>query len=212
MNSGADCFSRTGLVQPLKTLLLALLLSACASTPLEVEHTQSGIAANDVRLDEPRGNEVVVVINNNAPGGNHAGFFVGARLSNPAGTYRLARLKTPDWKRPSLADYVSYQMEDGTNIRIYRFSLNEEDLSAIAARLTVADRAMSLFCGAAVQNAIAGIGPFYAIEAIWWTSPAALAERLDALVGETLAAGACVMADGSPCFLRKAQRSASLDR
>jgi hypothetical protein len=208
MIPGACRYFRT--IQPTMTVLLALLLCACASTPPEAERdrAQSVVPARGVRLEEPRGNEVVVVINNNAPGGNHAGLFVGARLSDPAGTYRLERSKTPDWKQPSLADYIGFQMEDGRNIRIYRFALNAAELSAIASHLQVADRAMPLFCGAAVQNAIAGIGPFHAIEAVWWTSPSALAQRLAALVGDVIAAGTCAMPDSSPCFLRPAQRSA----
>lgn len=153
----------------------------------------------EVRLSEPGANELVVVINYNAPFGNHAGLFAGTRLSDPAGSYRSVRSRLPEWREPSLVDYVAYQMSDGWRIQIYRFDLSGHELSAVLGRLTEADRGMPLFCAAAVQNAIAGIGPFQSIPATWWTSPAALADRLDALLDEGGIVGVCRRIDGSAC-------------
>ncbi|MCB1933997.1 MAG: hypothetical protein KDI45_16220, partial [Candidatus Accumulibacter sp.] len=120
-------------------------------------------------------------------------------LSDPAGSYKNVRAKSPDWRRVSLADYVAYQMDDGLRIQIYRFTLSDQQFSAVVARLPEADSAMPLFCGAAVQNAIAGIGPFKSIEATWWTSPAELGRRLAPLTGAAHAAGVCLWPDGLPC-------------
>lgn len=182
-----------------------LLLAGCVSVP---ENGASGqpvgerspdSLSTEVHLVEPAANEVVVVINNNAALGNHAGIFAGERLSDPAGSYKNVRAKSPDWRRVSLADYVAYQMDDGLRIQIYRFTLSDQQFSAVVARLPEADSAMPLFCGAAVQNAIAGIGPFKSIEATWWTSPAELGRRLAPLTGAAHAAGVCLWPDGLPC-------------
>jgi hypothetical protein len=86
------------------------------------------------------------------------------------------------------------------HIRAYRFRLPAADFSAVLARLPVADEAKPLFCATAVQNSVAGIGPFAAIPQAGWTTPARLAERLDQLITSTAAAGACELPDGRPCF------------
>lgn len=178
--------------------LSLLVLTACASVAGDGERPVDALTA-EIHLVEPRRNEVVVVINNNAALGNHAGIFAGERLSDPAGSYRNVRSQSPGWQRATLADYVAYQMVDGLRIQIYRFSLAKTDFDAVVSRLPEADGAPPLFCGAAVQNAIAGIGPFASIESTWWTSPADLARRLEPLTGEALAVGVCLWPDGLPC-------------
>ncbi|MCP5247931.1 MAG: hypothetical protein H6942_05215 [Candidatus Accumulibacter sp.] len=192
-------------VSRLRRLLPVLLLVACATPPGNgdavkdaAERPLDGLGTV-IDLADPGEHEVVVVINNNAVLGNHAGLFAGARLSDPAGSYQNVRSQRPDWRQPGLADYVAYQMVDGPRIQIYRFTLPEPQFSAVVARLPEADRGMPLFCGAAVQNAIAGIGPFKDIAPIWWTSPADLARLLDSLTGAQHAAGSCLWPDGLPC-------------
>lgn len=185
-------------------LPLAGLVTGCATTAdkgaalMQRGWSWRGLT-EEIRLTEPSANELVVVINHNAPFGNHAGLFAGARLSDPAGSYRSVRSRLSEWREPSLGDYVAYQLTDGWRIQIYRFELSEQEFSAVLGRLPEADRGMPLFCGAAVQNAIAGIGPFQRIPATWWTSPAALADRLDALLGESGLAGVCLRVDGTMC-------------
>lgn len=56
-----------------------------------------------------------------------------------------------------------------------------------------------LFCGAAVQNLIAGVGPFAGVPAVYWSSPAELAGRLTPLYGRPDAPGVCVWPDGESC-------------
>ncbi|WP_291992911.1 hypothetical protein [Candidatus Accumulibacter sp. ACC003] len=184
------------------------LLVACATPPdpgdAPVAAGESSFdAANPaIHLADPGDNEVVVVINNNAVLGNHAGLFAGARLSDPAGSYRNVRAASGDRRPASLADYVAYQMVDGPLIRIYRFTLPPSQFAAVVARLPEADRAMPLFCGAAVHNAIAGIGPFKGLAATWWTSPAELARRLDSLIAAPPtehSVGTCLWPDGRRC-------------
>lgn len=190
----------------LTTLLCVIALTGCAGSPDLESDVDSDVPGSFVSqnksitpLDEPRKNEVIVVINNNAALGNHAGIFVGTRLSDPAGSYRNVRSHLTGWKRPSLNDYVDFQRVDGERIQTYRFALRESDLSAIAKRLPEADAALPLFCGSAVNNAIAGIGPFGSIKKVWWTTPAAVAEQLDSIIKNGPSVGQCVLPDGSSC-------------
>lgn len=182
-----------------------LLLAGCATVAANGEAGRHGAERStdsltaEIRLAEPGPDEVVVVINNNAAFGNHAGIFAGGRLSDPAGSYRDVRAESPGWLRVSLADYVAYQMVDGLRIQVYRFTLPEAQFSEVVARLPEADSAAPLFCGAAVQNAIAGIGPFQSIETTWWTSPAELARRLASLTTDQQVSGTCLWPDGLPC-------------
>jgi hypothetical protein len=182
------------------------MLAACASPlPLEAEldaDAADNFVSEDVprtSLDEPRPDEVVVVINNNGGIGNHAGIFVGRRLSDPAGSYRFVRSKLKGWKRPTLNDYVGFQMVDGERVQSYRFTLREPDLSAVAARLPTADAAAPLFCASAVNNALAGIGPFAEIKPVHWVTPAAVAEQLKAIITASPDIGHCVLPDGTAC-------------
>lgn len=157
-----------------------------------VEHPAGSLA-------EPASNEAVIVINNNALGGNHAGIFAGARLNDPAGSYVGTRTQNGNWSGPSLADYVEFQKEDGENILIYRFRLAAADFAALDARMAAAGITPPLFCAAEVQNLIAGLGPFAGIAPVYWTSPASLADLLDDLRSGRAAPGVCVMPDNRPC-------------
>lgn len=150
-------------------------------------------------LTEPASSEVVVVINDNALGGNHAGLFAGKLLIDPAGSYFGVRTQDKDWSAPTLADYARYQTVDGLNIRLYRFSLQAQAFAAIVQRIHDAGATPPLFCASAVQNLLAGISPFDAIEPTGWTSPSALGHRLDPLTRGEGAIGICQKLDASPC-------------
>ena len=54
--------------------------------------------------------------------------------------------------------------------------------AVIEKRVQTAGITPPLFCVVAVQNQIAGVGPFSGIAETGWTSPAALAERLELVV------------------------------
>ena len=180
-------------------LLLAFLLGACAQLPPELDPQEKFAALRD-RLREAAPGEVVIVINNNAIGGTHAGMFAGNLLSDPSGSYVSHRSRDPRWPGPSVADYVAFQLEDGDNVRVYRFSLEAPEFAEIVARVRGAGPTPPLFCAVALQNQIAGVGPFSRIERIGWTSPSALAVRLDAAVtGNSVTAGACLRPSGAAC-------------
>lgn len=202
MRSGSAFFS----ARNFSAALCIGMLAACAS-PLPLETELDPTVDNDLssaempatHLQEPRTDEVVVVINNNGGIGNHAGIFVGRRLSDPAGSYRFFRSSAKGWRRPTLNDYVGFQMVDGERVQSYRFTLPESELSAIAARLPTADAAAPLFCASAVNNALAGIGPFATIKPVNWMGPAAVGDELDAILNANPGIGRCVLPDGSPC-------------
>jgi hypothetical protein len=183
----------------------ALALAGCAHNPhpIDFDDAYGGIKQEApsayIRLREPQAEELVVVVNNNGPFGNHAGLFLGGRLSDPAGSYKHRRAKRMDWTHPRLADYVQFQSVDGMNIESYRFRLSPRAHAAIAARLEEADRALPLFCAAAVHNAIAGVGPFAAIPPVRWVTPATLADALAPLTLGPDARGVCELPDGSRC-------------
>lgn len=152
-----------------------------------------------IKLADPAANEVVIVVNNNSAGGNHAGMFAGAHLIDPAGSYFGVRSRDKDWIGPSLTDYVRYQMVDGQNIRVYRFALDGPEFEAIEIRMMNAGITAPLFCAAAVQNIVAGVGPFQELGTVWWTSPSALAKALNPVSHGPRPVGVCVMPDESPC-------------
>lgn len=174
-------------------LLLVLALAACAGLPAD----RNGPGARPAP-DVPRG-EVAIVINGNAAGGRHAGLFAGPWLSDPSGSYVTQRSSAPQWPGPSLADYVAFQLEDGEDVRVYRFRLSEPEFAEIERRVRSASETMPLFCAATVQSHIAGVGPFKDIADTFWTSPSALAQQLHRLVGRPQVAGACLRPSGTPC-------------
>lgn len=186
---------------------LLLALAACTGIPppndpvAAVDVVARSNSSTEIKLEEPRSQEVVIIINNNSALGNHAGLFVGSRLSDPAGSFVAERSRLPGWTVPLLADYVEFQKLDGPKIQLFRFTLAAADVAALEARLPEADRAAPLFCAAAVQNAIAGIGPFQAIKPAFFTTPAGLAEVLRPLSkgNSQVAGGRCAWADGAAC-------------
>ena len=179
-------------------LLLVFFLAACADlSPVDDPDPKQPVPR--ARLADVAPDEVVIVINNNAAGGRHSGLFAGRELSDPSGSYVFQRSNTPGWPGTSLDDYVAYQLEDGRNVRIYRFRVKAPEFAEIERRIRATGVTAPLFCAVAVQNQIAGVGPFAGIAETGWTSPSALARRLDALVGRAATAGACLRPSGSPC-------------
>jgi len=75
----------------------------------------------------------------------------------------------------------------------YRYSLGADDFSAIYKR-QAENNGGAPFCATDVQNCIAGIGPFKAIQPTWFTTPNPLAGRL-----KSQAAGYCTRPDGTKC-------------
>lgn len=148
---------------------------------------------------EPAPDEVVVVVNDNALGGNHAGLFAGSLLVDPAGSYVGVRGQDKAWRGPTLADYVRYQTVDGPKIRLYRFRLQSQTFAAIMQRIRNAGPTPPLFCASAVQNLLAEIPPFDAIKRVGWTTPSALRRLLDRFTQGVGAIGECQKLDASPC-------------
>lgn len=186
--------------------VLAILLAGC-STPTVVRTALPGKTAapaseNPHPLSEPEANEAVIVINNNAGPGTHAGIFAGTRLNDPAGSYVGTRAMDRNWPGPSLADYVDFQKEDGEKIQIYRFKLSSADFAALDSRMAAAGPTPPLFCAVEVQNLIAGLGPFKPVPSVGWATPASLAELLDQLIDKRVASGKCVLPDNQSCQAR----------
>jgi len=153
-------------------------------------------------LREPSKNEVVIVINNNGGGGigTHAGMFVGDQLFDPGGSYmddrtRFMSAEERDEFVPTLNDYAKYHSTSGGDVRIYRYDLNDEDMSTISKRVDQSPGGV-LFCANSVQTCIAGVGPFE-ISTPWrftMTFPSTLATRL-----QGLPTGNCTKYGGGAC-------------
>lgn len=178
---------------------LAIAQQACVYLPgpghgtIETMEANAALSGFQVALAEPGPHEVVLIINLNAPAGNHSGLFAGQVWFDPAGSYQRVRRTDPDW-RPGLADYVRYQMLDGPQVRSYRFSLNDRDFAEVRRRIAHAGVAWPLNCAFDVKRLVAGIGPFASWRAEHWLSPASLAKELDALPE-----GLCQMPGGRAC-------------
>jgi hypothetical protein len=181
-------------------LLLFTLLGAAPLQAQEAPNWNSESAPEaDIRLAEPAPDEVVVVLNVNALGGNHAGLFAGKLLIDPAGSYVWTRGQDTTWQGPTLRDYARYQTVDGLKIRFYRFHLKPQAFAALVQRMRDAGSTPPLFCASAVQNLLADIAPFDLVKRVGWTTPTALANVLDALIQGKDARGECQKLDASPC-------------
>lgn len=179
------------------------IVAMLGSSPLYAEKAPNwhgdALPAAEIRIAEPASNEVIVVVNDNALGGNHAGLFAGTLLIDPAGSYFGRRGVDKAWQGPTLADYARFQTVDGLKIRLYRFLLKPRAFSEIARRVRDAGPTPPLFCASTVQNLLADAEPFKGIESVGWTTPAALGRLLDGLTRGEAAIGECQNLDASPC-------------
>lgn len=180
-----------------------LLGAGCLVLPLRAQESPNWLSepvpAVTIRLDEPTAEEVVVVINDNALGGNHAGLFAGKILYDPAGSYVGMRRQDKTWSAASLADYARYQTTDGLKVRFYRFRLSEQAMTQLQQRIADASPTPPLFCASAVQNVLVGIAPFDGLESTGLTTPSALGRRLDSLIRGASAVGECQQLDATRC-------------
>lgn len=176
---------------------------AWVSWPLHAEEAPNWhddvLPEAQIKVAEPASNEIVVVINDNAVGGNHAGLFAGKQLIDPAGSYFGRRGEDKTWSGPTLADYARFQTVDGLKIRMYRFTLDSAAFATIARRVREAGPTPPLFCASTVQNLLAEADPFDAVGQVGWTTPAALGRLLDGLTRGEGAIGICRNLDASPC-------------
>ena len=180
-------------------LLLALLVAMPSYAAETADWSSVPLPAAVIKLAEPAPDEVVVVINDNALGGNHAGMFAGSLLIDPAGSYFGTRGEDTSWQGPTLADYARFQSIDGPDIRLYRFRLQQPAFATIEQRVRAAGFTPPLFCASAVQNLLVGVPPFDKVGHIGWTSPTALGHELDPLTRGDAAAGQCQKLDATPC-------------
>lgn len=182
-------------------LLLVAGLSACSSSPIvpysPAPETSAGHSAR-LAVREPGEREVVVVINSNIKM-VHAGMFAGKTLFDPGGSYDIERSAEEGWRGPSLADYVRFQLEDGPDVKLYRFELSPERFGAITERVREAVFTVPLFCAVQVEGVLAGIPPFETLQDSWFKHPASLAVDLDRVIIAG-ANGTCVWPDGSSCY------------
>ncbi|MFT3849018.1 MAG: hypothetical protein QM739_10125 [Propionivibrio sp.] len=182
--------------------VLPLAFAACATSP-DIPHSAppalGGGYPERLEIAEPDALEIVVVINDNVRM-QHAGMFAGATLLDPAGSYRSVRSREPDWTGSSLRDYVRFQLEDGPEVRLYRFTLPAARFAQIKMRVDEAGGTVPLFCAAKVQNILSGIAPFESLPTTWLISPVRLSRHLDAIVGPLRLSGACQWPTGASCY------------
>ena len=181
------------------------VLSACTSTakiPLTAAPPLGYDYPKKLAVAEPGAREVVVVINYNLKV-QHSGMFAGSALLDPAGSYLNVRGGQDGWAGVSLHDFVRFQLEDGPDIRLYRFSLSEERFGQVKARVDEAGTTMPLFCATKVQNILSGIAPFESLPNAWLVSPARLAEYLDEIIVNKAGAGECLWPNGASCYPRQ---------
>ena len=181
----------------------AFFLSACVSSA-KVPLTAAPLAGNGypekLAVAEPGAQEVVVVINYNLKV-QHAGMFAGPTLLDPAGSYLNVRGRQTGWAGVSLQDYVRFQLEDGPDIRLYRFPLPAAQFGQVKARVDEAGTTMPLFCAAKVQNILSGVAPFESLPDAWLVSPARLADYLDEIIVTKPEAGECRWPNGASCYM-----------
>ena len=142
--------------------------------------------------------EVVVVINNNIKM-LHAGMWAGARLLDPAGSYVATRGMNRSWPGANLPDYTRFQLEDGPQVKLYRFSLSPEAFARIAERVAKAGGTIPPFCAAKVRGVLSGIKPFQSVSDAFLATPAGLAEALDDILLAMPTAGRCQWPNGLSC-------------
>lgn len=115
-----------------------------------------------LRYLDPFGLETTIVINNNAPIiGLHAGAFIGDQVYDPGGHYLQDRLaQYGENFKPSLADYIRYQQEDGSDVQTYTFSTSKKEESQILNRIDSSPTEAGGACATSVRDNLSGVGPF----------------------------------------------------
>jgi hypothetical protein len=60
----------------------------------------------------------------------------------------------------NISSYVKFQLEDGSNVHVYRFNTTKEQEQEIAKRAELQQDPRGMNCASMVSSAINGIGPF----------------------------------------------------
>ena len=187
----------------------ALVLSACGSSakiPVIAAPMLGNGYPEKLALAEPGAQEVVIVINNNMKV-QHAGMFAGPTLLDPAGRYLNVRGRQTGWAGVSLQDYARFQLEDGPDIRLYRFTLPAARFAQVKVRVDEAGTTMPFFCAAKVQNIISGVAPFESLPDAWLVSSARLADYHDEIIVAKAGVGECRWPNGASCYMAASEKS-----
>jgi hypothetical protein len=183
-------------------LWLPLALAACATGP-SIPRTEpppfDTAYPDQLALKEPTAQEVLIVVNDNIKM-VHTGMFAGNLLLDPAGSYQGTRALDKRWTGTTLQDYLQFQLEDGPDVKVYRFRLPPQAFEQIETRLKIAGNTVPLFCAAKVQNIISGIGPFGSVPEAWLVHPSTVANYLDRIIAADRNSGTCEWPNGNSCY------------
>ena len=131
-------------------------------------NTYGYVGSNPISFIDPFGLTTTVVINNNnAVIGTHAGLVVGsgkdAVLYDPGGSYHNDDKGSGDalyGRSVNLSDYIKYQKLDGPDVQTYTFPTTPAEEAAIKARIEGNGSRGPGYCAADTSRALDGIGPF----------------------------------------------------
>ncbi|MCY1288227.1 RHS repeat-associated core domain protein [compost metagenome] len=122
---------------------------------------------NPYKYFDPKGMDVVVVINNNDPLiGTHAGVYVGNKrvsvLFDPGGSYRVPEKGSGDAlydNDANLEEYIAFQRLDGDSVQSYKFKTTLEEDGEIIDKIQRGG-CPPLYCAKCTGDVLRGVGPF----------------------------------------------------
>jgi hypothetical protein len=134
------------------------------------------VPGNLTSHSSPGAHDIVVIITRDLGVGDHAALYLehggDPVLYDPGGSYLRDTEDRPgssavfEGSPANLNDYVKYQRGTGSAVELYRFTVTEEEESAIAERISPNDMTQgegeggSFNCAYHVSRALSGIGPF----------------------------------------------------
>ena len=126
------------------------------------ENIYTYVGGNPISYIDLFGLATTIVINNNAPIiGSHAGGFIGNQVYDPGGHYLQDRMaQYGENFKPTLADYIKYQKEDGSDVQTYTFPTSKKDEADILNRIDTSPTESGGACATSVRDNLSGIGPF----------------------------------------------------
>jgi len=158
-------------------------------------NTYTYVRGNPLRYIDPLGLETTVIINGNTSIiGAHAGLYLGhgvldgisagPEIYDPSGSYlnnTRGEGGTFYDQDASLANYLAFQLADGSNVQIYSFNTTPAEEEEIAKRAEAMGDPRGLNCASSVSHVLNGIGPFRNLGT--FRTPSGLGAALKSLSG-----------------------------